>query len=56
MQREEFEENKYGQTRVAKTFQRSPIYDDSDCNYIRFDCARKQWELIDGELIPYDYH
>ena len=51
---EEFEENKYGLTRVKTTFLRDPIYYDPYHNYIRFDCADKQWELIDGELISYD--
>ncbi|MDE5769251.1 MAG: hypothetical protein K2H82_07680 [Oscillospiraceae bacterium] len=51
---EEFEENKYGQTRVKRTFQRRPIYNNSDCNYIRFDCATRQWEFINGKLIQYD--
>ena len=51
---EEFEENKYGLTRVKTTFLRDPIYYDPYHNYIRFDCAEKRWELIDGELIPYD--
>ncbi|MDE5768826.1 MAG: hypothetical protein K2H82_05515 [Oscillospiraceae bacterium] len=50
---EEFERNKYDNCRVKRTFQRKPIYDNFDYNYIRFDCARKHWELINGELIPY---
>ncbi|MDE7122608.1 MAG: hypothetical protein K2O42_10675 [Oscillospiraceae bacterium] len=52
---QDFERNKYGQTRVKRTFQRSPIYDDSDCNYIRLDCAGRQWELVNGELLEYDH-
>ncbi|MDE5754818.1 MAG: hypothetical protein K2H89_09820 [Oscillospiraceae bacterium] len=51
---QEFERNKYGVYRVKKTFQRSPIYFDYECNYTRFDCAGRQWELIDGDLISYD--
>lgn len=51
---QEFECNKYGVCRVKRTFQRDPVYANIESNYIRFDCAEKQWELIDGELIPYD--
>lgn len=52
---QEFERNKYGLKRVKRTFERKPIYDNCDCNYIRFDCAGRQWELVNGELLEYDH-
>ena len=51
---QEFERNKYGNYRVKRTFQRKPVYENCECNYIRFDCAGRQWELVNGELISYD--
>lgn len=48
-----FEINKYGQFRVKETYHRDAIYDSSELNYIRFDCAGNQWELVNGELLPY---
>ena len=48
-----FEVNKYFRLRVDGTYQRDPIYAASDWNYIRFDCAGKQWEIVNGEVIPY---
>ncbi|MBR0484686.1 MAG: hypothetical protein IJJ69_07935 [Oscillospiraceae bacterium] len=49
-----FEVNKYGRLRVKDTYQREPLYDATDWNYIRFDCAGNQWELVNGELLPYE--
>ena len=49
-----FEVNKYHQCRVKETFRREPLYDATDWNYIRFDCAGMQWELVNGELLPYE--
>ena len=49
-----FEVNKYGRLRVKDTYQREPLYDATDWNYIRFDCAGNQWELINGELLAYE--
>lgn len=34
-----FEVNKYNRQRVKDTYQREPLYDATDWNYIRFDCA-----------------
>lgn len=50
----EYEINKYKQTRVTHTFRRFPIWNNPDNNYIRFDCAGKPWEFVNGKLIPYD--
>ena len=49
-----FEVNKYHRLRVKETFRREPLYDATDWNYIRFDCAGMQWELVNGELLPYE--
>jgi hypothetical protein len=49
-----FEVNKYNRQRVKDTYQREPLYDATDWNYIRFDCAGNQWELVNGELLPYE--
>lgn len=49
-----FEVNKYGRLRVKDTYQREPLYDATDWNYIRFDCAGNQWELVNDELLAYE--
>lgn len=49
-----FEVNKYHQLRVKETYHREPLYEATDWNYIRFNCAGMQWELVDGELLPYE--
>ena len=49
-----FEVNKYHRLRVKDTYHREPLYDAADWNYIRFDCAGNQWELVNGELLPYE--
>lgn len=49
-----FEVNKYHRLRVKETCQREPRYISSDWNYIRFDCAGCQWELVNGSLLPYE--
>ena len=51
---ETFEVNKYHRIRRKETYQRDPYYAASDWNYIRFDCAGMQWELVNGELLPYE--
>jgi hypothetical protein len=48
------EVNKYGRLRVKDTYQREPLYDATDWNYIRFDCAGNQWEIVNDELLPYE--
>lgn len=49
-----FERDRHGRLRVAQTFKRDSLCISSDWSYIRFDCAGCQWELIDGELVPYE--
>ena len=49
-----FEVNKYHRLRVKDTYHREPLYDATDWNYIRFDCAGNQWELVNGELLAYE--
>lgn len=51
---ETFEVNKYHRIRRKETYQRDPYYAASDWNYIRFDCAGNQWELVNGELLAYE--
>ncbi|MBR1529910.1 MAG: hypothetical protein IJ642_11515 [Oscillospiraceae bacterium] len=51
---ETFEVNKYHRIRRKETYQRDPYYAASDWNYIRFDCAGCQWELVNGALLPYE--
>ena len=45
-----YEVNKHRRLRVAATFDRAPVYESSDWNYIRFDCACFMYELVNGEL------
>ena len=49
-----FEVNKYHRLRVKDTYQREPLYDATDWNYIRFDCAGNQWEIVNDELLAYE--
>lgn len=37
-----------------KTFTRKPQYEATDWNYIRFNCAGWQWEMINGDLYAYE--
>ncbi len=45
-----YEVNKHRRLRVSGTFDRAPVYESSDWNYIRFDCACFMYELVNGEL------
>lgn len=45
-----YEVNKHLRLRVAGTFDRTPVYDATDWNYVRFDCAGFMYELVNGEL------
>ena len=45
-----YEVNKHLRLRVAGTFDRAPVYDATDWNYVRFDCACFMYELVNGEL------
>lgn len=48
-----YEVNKYHQLRTAETFERKAVYDASDYNYIRFDCANWFYEMVNGEIERY---
>lgn len=45
-----YEVNKYRQLRQAAEYDRKPVYESTDWNYIRFDCASFMYELVNGEL------
>ena len=45
-----YEVNKHRRLRVSATFDRAPVYESSDWNYVRFDCAYFMYELVNGEL------
>lgn len=45
-----YEVNKYHQLRQAAEYDRKPVYESTDWNYIRFDCASFMYELVNGEL------
>lgn len=45
-----YEVNKYRSLRISGTFDRTPVYESSDWNYVRFDCATFMYELVNGEL------
>ena len=47
------EVNKHRRLRVAGTFDRAPMYESTDWNYIRFDCACFMYEFINGQLCFY---
>lgn len=51
---ETFEKNSLGMIRVANRYKRPPVYDATDWNYARFDCAGQQWEMVNGELRGYE--
>lgn len=50
---ETFDVNKYRKCRVSGKYNRQPVWSSSDWNYIRFECANLQWEIVNGELMPY---
>lgn len=45
-----YEVNKYRRLRKSGTFDRAPMYESTDWNYVRFDCACFMYELVNGEL------
>lgn len=48
-----YEINKHHQLRKSATFDRQPVFKATDWNYVRFDCGRWMYELVDGELYFY---
>lgn len=45
-----YEVNKYRQLRKAESYDREPVYESTDWNYVRFDCASFMYEYVNGEL------
>lgn len=45
-----YEVNKHHRLRKSGTFDRTPVYESTDWNYVRFDCASFMYELVNGEL------
>ena len=48
-----FEVNKHGQLRKSGTFARIPVYEATDWNYVRFNCAGFMYEIVNGNLCFY---
>lgn len=48
-----FDKNKYGKCRVSGSYSRLPVWASTDWNYIRFQVCGNQWEIVNGELMPY---
>lgn len=48
-----YEVNKQHRCRVSGEYERPPVWSSTDWNYIRFNVADLQWELVDGELHAY---
>ncbi len=49
-----YEANKYHRMRKANEYTRKPVYNASDWNYIRFDCAGWQYEMVNCSLQSYE--
>lgn len=49
-----YEANKYHLMRKANEYIRKPVYNASDWNYIRFDCAGWQYEMVNCSLQSYE--
>ncbi len=45
-----YEVNKHHRLRKAGEYDRSPVYESTDWNYVRFDCAQFMYELVNGEI------
>ena len=50
---ETYEVNKHHRMRVAETYDREPLYESTDWNYIRFDVYSMAYEYINGQLTLY---
>ena len=51
---EVFERNKYGELWVREINVRPPVYEAEGKDYVRFDCAGYQYEMVNGELMRYE--
>lgn len=45
-----YDVNKHLRLRKSGTFDRAPVYESTDWNYVRFDCAHFMYEMVNGEL------
>ena len=50
---ETYEVNKHRRMRVAETYEREPLYESTDWNYVRFDVYSMAYEYINGQLTLY---
>lgn len=50
---ETYEVNKHHRMRVAETYDREPLYESTDWNYVRFDVYSMAYEYINGQLMMY---
>lgn len=48
-----YEVNKYRKLRAAAEYERVPMYESTDWNYVRFDCASFMYEFVNGQLYFY---
>lgn len=48
-----YEVDKYHRLRRKETFERAPVYNATDWNYIRFNVRGWQYEMVNGMLRPY---
>lgn len=50
---ETYEVNKHRRMRVAETYEREPLYESTDWNYVRFDVNGIEYEYVNGQLELY---
>lgn len=50
---ETYEVNKHRRMRVAETYEREPLYESTDWNYVRFDVCGMTYEYVNGQLMMY---
>ena len=50
---ETYEVNKHHRMRVAETYEREPLYESTDWNYVRFNVNGIEYEYINGQLVMY---
>ena len=50
---ETYEVNKHHRMRVAETYEREPLYESTDWNYVRFDVCGMAYEYVNGQLMMY---
>ncbi len=48
---DEYQVNRHHLLRKVNTYRRMPLYNATDWNYIRFDCAGFQYEMVNGNLL-----